>query len=270
MRLHSFALSCLVLTFACGVEEDDAPAVELRDGDELPAGIEPALIEFRDDWTAVHSGGPLVAGNSVEVAYDEDRLTDCRGEQAGQPAWSITGYHRLNDGAVGDFEAGGHSPSQGTEPPIFNLDESGDLSLWFHNTNAWGCSAYDSNFGANWQFTVGATLSFKADWVTEAIGTPRAGAPLVIAYDPARLPDCRATKYGYDAWNIRVHYRFDGGPVQSAFVTKTSGTYQVPTPAVLDVPADATEVELWFENQDYYGCRAWDSQFGANYHFDLE
>jgi len=41
-------------------------------------------------------------------------------------------------------------------------------------------------------------------------------------------------------------------------------------PAVLDVPAAASEVEVWFENQDYYGCKAWDSLFGANYHFELE
>lgn len=270
MRIHAFTLACLVAA-ACSLEgEEAAPAVELRDGGDLPDGIEPALLEFRSDWSVVRSGGPLVAGNSVEVAYDEDRLTQCRGEQGGQPAWSITGYHQLNGGAVGSFEAGGHSPSQGTEPPIFSLAESGDLAIWFHNTNAWGCSAYDSNFGANWQLQVGATLSFKTGWITEAIGTPRAGAPLVIAYDPARLPDCRGSKYGYDAWNIRVHYRFDGGPNHSALVTKTSGTSQVPAPAVLDVPADADHIELWFENQDYYGCRAWDSQYGANYHFDLD
>ena len=270
MRLHSLAFACLAATFACTPDDEEAPAVEVREGTELPANIQPALLEFRDDWTIVNSGGPLVAGNKVVVGYDDDRLTDCRGEQNGQPAWSITGYHQLGGGDVGSFEAGGYSPSQGTEPPEFTLEDSGDLAMWFHNTSVWGCSAYDSNYGANWHFGVGASLSFKTDWVTEALGTPRAGAPLVIAYDPARLPDCRGTKYGHDAWNIRVHYRFDGGPAQYALLTAPQSNLQVPWPAVLDVPAGAGEVELWFENQDYYGCKAWDSQFGANYHFDLE
>ncbi|MCY1061149.1 DUF6209 family protein [Nannocystis sp. SCPEA4] len=270
MRPRSLVLSCFVATFACSPEEEAAPEVEVREGTELPDGVEPALLEFRDDWTIVNSGGPLVSGNSVEVVYDVDRLTQCRGEQNGQPAWSITGYHQLGGGASGSFEAGGHSPSQGTEPPIFALEDSGDLALWFHNTSVWGCSAYDSDFGANWHFQVGASLSFKAGWITETLGTPRAGAPLVIAYDPARLPDCRATKYGHDAWNIKVHYRFDGGPAQYALVTAAEGNVQVPAPAVLDVPAGAGEVELWFENQDYYGCKTWDSLFGANYHFALE
>lgn len=270
MRCRSLVPSCLLVLFACSVEEEEAPAVEVREGTELPDGVDAALLEFRDDFTIVHSGGPLVAGNSVEVAYDTDRLTQCRGEQNGQPAWSITGYHQLDDGAVGSVEAGGHSPSQGTEPPIFTLADSGDLALWFHNTSVWGCSAYDSNFGANWHFGVGASLSFKTDWVTEVLGSPRAGAQLVVSYDPARLPDCRGTKYGHDAWNIRVHYRFDGGPAQTAMLTQAEGNVQVPVPAVLAVPAGAGEVEMWFENQSYFGCQAWDSVFGANYHFELE
>lgn len=270
MHPRSLVVLSLFASFACSPEEDEAPAVELRDGTELPEHIQPAWLELRDNWTIVNSGGPLVAGNTVHVSYDEDRLTDCRGEQNGKPAWSITGYRQLDGGPVGSFEAGGHSPSNGTQPPEFVLDDAGDLALWFHNTNLWGCSAYDSNFGANWHFGVGASLSFKPDWVTETLGTPRAGAPLVIAYDPARLPDCRGTKYGLDAWNIRVHYRFDGGAVKSALLTAPQGGQQIAWPATLDVPAGAGEVELWFENQDYYGCQVWDSQFGANYHFDLD
>lgn len=267
MRLLRVVLACLVVLVACDPEPE---ALVVREGTQLPAGVAPARLSFGDDWQIVGSGGPLVAGNTVEVAYDVDRLTTCRGDQNGKPAWSITGYHRLEDGPVGSFEAGGHSPSQGTQPPIFPLASSGDLALWFQNTSVWGCSAYDSNFGNNWHAQVGASLSFKTGWVTEALGAPRAGAALVIAYDPARLPECRGTKYGVDAWNIRAHYRFDGGAEQVAMLTQLQGNVQVAVPAVIAAPADAGEVELWFENQSHAGCRKWDSRFGENYRFTLE
>jgi hypothetical protein len=260
---------CVCLGFvAC--DDPEAPPLEVRQGTELPPGFEPALLSFTADWQIVHTGGPMVAGNDVEVAYASERLTGCRGEQNGEPAWAITGYHTLNGGPVGSFEAGGHSPSQGTEPPVFTVEASGDLALWFHNTSVWGCSAYDSNYGANWHVPVGATLSFQTDWVTEVIGTPRDGAPLVVDYDPARLPECRGTKYGYDAWNIRVHYRYDGGAEQTAMLTEPDGNVMVPIPAILHVPGGVGEVELWFENQNYFGCHEWDSRYGENYTFTLE
>ena len=269
-RMSFVRLAVLGLSICVVACESESPPLEVREGEGPPPGLPGAHLAFTSDWQVVHSGGPLVAGNTVEVAYDDQRLLTCRGEQNGQPAWSITGYHRLEDGAVGSFEAGGHSPSQGSEPPVFTLADSGDLAFWFHNTSVWGCSAYDSNYGDDWHVQVGASLSFKTGWVTEQFGAPRSGAQLVVAYDPARLPDCRGSKYGFEAWNIRLHYRFDDGPEQVAMLTETSGTVQVPVPAVLDAPADAAGVEMWFENQSYSGCRAWDSRFGDNYHFVLE
>ena len=258
----------VLVVIAC--DPEPSPPLTVREGSQLPAGLAGAQLHFTDGWQIVAGGGPLVAGNTVEVAYDDARLTACRGEQNGKPAWSITGYQQLEDGPVGSFEAGGHSPSQGSEPPIFTLASAGDLALWFHNTSVWGCSAYDSNFGADWHAQVGASLSFKTGWVVEALGAPRAGAALVVAYDPARLPECRGSKYGAEAWNIQVHYRFDGGPEQTRLLTQLIGNVQLPVPAVLAAPADAAEVELWFENSSYFGCRTWDSRFGENYHFVLE
>jgi Family of unknown function (DUF6209) len=38
---------------------------------------------------------------------------------------------------------------------------------------------------------------------------------------------------------------------------------------LVDVPRTARAVELWFENTAVPGCQAWDSNFGANYRFDV-
>ena len=98
--------------------------------------------------------GTLQKGKTVRVAYDASRLTACRGDQNGHAAWSITGYWRIGNGAVRSFEAGGFSPSGGSDQPVLALDASGDLQIWFQNNSVWGCNAYDSDFGRNYHFAI--------------------------------------------------------------------------------------------------------------------
>jgi hypothetical protein len=106
------------------------------------------------------------------------------------------------------------------------------------------------------------TLQFRADWSQQQSGTIRAGEQLQIEYAAERLPTCRASYRGQDAWNIAAYARFlPGGEVQSGAVAKQ--------PLVVKVPAGATEVELWFNNTDNTGCVAWDSRYGENYRFDV-
>lgn len=114
---------------------------------------EAGTLTFTGD-RGVDVSGTLEKGKKVRVAYDVNRLTTCRGDQNGKPAWSITGYWRIGSGSVHSFEAGGHSPSGGTAQPVLALDASGDLQIWFQNTSVWGCSAYDSDFGKNYHFAV--------------------------------------------------------------------------------------------------------------------
>ncbi len=107
------------------------------------------------------------------------------------------------------------------------------------------------------------TLSFGADW------TQRSSSPLVargsvrVAYDPARLPQCRGTQGGNAMWSITGWYRFDGGEARSFPVTQQG----VAAPATLEIPASARAVEFWFQNNNRWGCNAWDSAFGRNYRF---
>jgi Family of unknown function (DUF6209) len=155
--------SSLVLASACAPAPADEPDVLTS---EAALG-EAATIRF-DGAFRTSVSGALQKGRRVRVAYDPSRLTACRGDQYGKPAWTITGYWRVGGGEVHTFEAGGLSPSNGTAEPVLALDRSGDLELWFQNTSRWGCSAFDSDFGRNYHFAV-APAAHEPGW----LGSPR-------------------------------------------------------------------------------------------------
>ena len=107
-----------------------------------------------------------------------------------------------------------------------------------------------------------STLRFLSDWSQKQIGDVRPGTPLQIEYDGERLPQCRSERYGQPAWNIASYLRFHpGGETQSGVVSRG--------PLDVDVPANATRIELWFHNTDQTGCSSWDSNYGQNYWVDI-
>ncbi|MET8152891.1 DUF6209 family protein [Actinoplanes sp. NPDC049668] len=111
-------------------------------------------------------------------------------------------------------------------------------------------------------------IRFSPDWNTTVEGVVAANAPVLVEYDPARLPTCRAQYAGGDAWSIGVEFRIDGGAVQRRPVTELDANrHQVPVPASLPLGAGARELELWFVSGDRAGCREYDSRYGANYRF---
>lgn len=111
-----------------------------------------------------------------------------------------------------------------------------------------------------------AVLRFQADGSQVVDNGPiLAGGRLKLIYDPARLPQCRASKYGMPAWSILGYLSWDGGAPQTLALTASGAPLQ----PVLQVPEAAKKLQVWFYNNDYYGCKAWDSQGGANYAFDV-
>ena len=105
-------------------------------------------------------------------------------------------------------------------------------------------------------------LKFRSDWSHEQDGYIRPGEPLSIEYAIERLPQCRASRYGQDAWNLVATTRFHpGGEEQQGSVAKRFLT--------VDVPVGTKRIEMWFNNTDHVGCVAWDSRFGQNYWFDV-
>ncbi len=104
------------------------------------------------------------------------------------------------------------------------------------------------------------------------------GGFLRVAYDIDRLPDCRGTHNGFPAWDVVAYAKFlPGNQVVSGTVRQLGNVNGVPNneatdlPFVTRIPADALYVELWFHNYSGAGssCQAWDSNFGANFVFEV-
>jgi hypothetical protein len=106
---------------------------------------------------------------------------------------------------------------------------------------------------------IGATLVFAADWTEQRMGALVAGGEATIAYDVARLSTCRG-----EPWDITANVRFaPGGGFDGGFATTIRGGS-----ASFAVPPGTQQVVIWFENTGP-GCQAWDSNYGANYTFDV-
>ncbi len=115
------------------------------------------------------------------------------------------------------------------------------------------------------------SVKFLSDWSYEQNGDIHPGESLSIEYASERLPRCRASRYGQDAWNITAGMRFHpNGQEQNGAVTarEQSGAV-IATSLTVEVPTDATKIELWFKNTDNTGCVSWDSRYGQNYWFNV-
>jgi len=269
--MRKLAALCVISLVGCGGYEGDAlqsaaQAVE----------TEPATIQFNPDWSH-NVVGTIRAGSELIVDYPQSRLPTCRATYNGYATWEIQVQYRIDGGDIVSVPVTRVEGMERVAAPatIALPNPSSHIEMWFKNTDRAGCVAWDSAYGQNYHFDIGAaatetTIHFNADWSEVVQGALVGGGTVTVHFDPARLPTCRATKYGYDAWSIIAYYRFDGGQVQSAPVTTGLHYIQVPVPATLDIPQGAQNLEMWFFNSDYAGCTAWDSNYSANYWFSIE
>lgn len=101
--------------------------------------------------------GTLRAGGRVAVRFEDARLPKCRGTRMGNPAWGIRGSAQVNDSAPKQFDTGRTVDAKGTRESIeavVALPDSGKLSLWFENSDVFGCHDYDSQGGKNYTFEI--------------------------------------------------------------------------------------------------------------------
>jgi hypothetical protein len=104
-----------------------------------------------------------------------------------------------------------------------------------------------------------ATIRFLSDWREEVSGAVCPGGRLRVEYAAERLPG----DGGAPAKNqgVVAEVRFvPGGQHHTGRVT--GGKFEVA------VPADASEVMIWFYRTDRGGT-SWDSRFGENYRFPI-
>jgi hypothetical protein len=268
-------LATLLLTtslVACATDgADDA----VTGGAGGKADGEIAQLTFADDWSET-ARGEITAGSPVRIVYDLDRLPDCRGETNGSEVWGAGGYasfdggepvafalSRLDNGVVKAIAAEVDVPLTATS-----------VELWFASSNRWGCIAYDSNENANYSYDVkpagaGAVLAFEADGSESQSGTVKGGEKVVVHYDPSRLSQCEASSGGNAKWSVTLHYKVDGGAEKTVLVSRAEGPDLVPSDPSVVVPR-GNDLAIWFSATSVYGCNEYDSNSGANYHFDIE
>ncbi len=232
-------------------------------------------ITFDGGWNET-ADGPLVAGDSVRIDYDLDRLTDCRGSDMGSEVWGITGYAQFDDGEPRAFAlsrlSGGTVVPVEAELPF--PASARHVAMWFQVSNKWGCVAYDSNMNANYGFDIeghdgSVVLAFDGDWSETQSGPIQAGDQMIVHYDPSRLDQCAGSTGGHAAWGITGYYQVDGGTVKSVFVSRADGPDLVPADPSVAVP-HGHDLAMWFETSSVWGCHAYDSNMNANYHFTID
>jgi len=258
-------LAVTILT-ACAASPSDPSSTG---GGGKADGSEPTITFTGDFQTKVT--GSLLAGSPVRVSYDLDRVTDCRSD-----AWGVGGYAQFDGGTPVPFSVS--RLADGTTVPVdaeLELPSSAShVAIWFEVTDKYGCHAYDSNQGANYQFDIdrhglGAVLSFDADFTTSQSDAIHGGDKVVVHYDPARLEDCAGSTGGHAAWGITGHWQVDSSTVHDVMVTASQGDTLVAADPQITIPR-GQDLALWFEATNVWGCHAYDSAYGANYHFTIE
>ncbi|MBX3269913.1 MAG: hypothetical protein KF729_06610 [Sandaracinaceae bacterium] len=121
-----------------------------------------------------------------------------------------------------------------------------------------------------------ATIRFGADWRHTLEGTLRAGGTVAIDYDLARLPQCAGDTYmGRRSFDTLAHARVwpSGELLEQQSLLECAEPYCTdpgPRRPVLQIPAGATSIELWFSTSGRSCGVHYDSAFGRNYHFALQ
>ncbi len=112
-----------------------------------------------------------------------------------------------------------------------------------------------------------AVVRFGADFEERVTGELVKGRQVRIVYDPARLPQCRGEQGGVPQWSISGAWKIGDGPVRA--FTAAGLNAGSPEGAVLDLDRSG-ELQIWFSNNNRWGCNGYDSDFGKNYRFPVK
>lgn len=256
--IGALSMALVLCSVACGgTEETDVSEGNLQNTADLT---------FAADGS-VRATGDLVEGGLLKVHYDAARLPGCRGDFQGRPGWTITGFASVGGAPAQTFDALDATKA-------VKLTGNGDLALWFQVTSRWGCSEYDSKLGANYHFTVqkrgsapSASIVFDASGNPTQTGELKAGGKVKIHYAQDRLTTCRGSQGGYPQWSLTGYASLNGRAAKAFETTEaTRDGNRSDTDAFVEL-SESGDLALWFQNTSRYGCNAYDSKGGANYHF---
>lgn len=121
-------------------------------------------IDFQANGRQVQSDF-IRQGQQLTINYDPQRITGCRGYHDGMPAWDIFANVRFTPSGetfsgpqVQHYsQEGGGGIFDPPRPIPFTVNvpaDSTQTEIWFLNRNAFGCMAWDSQFGNNYRFEV--------------------------------------------------------------------------------------------------------------------
>jgi hypothetical protein len=158
-----FAATCLLVA-GCGLAADEASAsneAAVGEGEAELKSVKAALV-FNADHT-VSRVGDLRSGQAFTLRYDTLRLAGCRGTYQGVPAFGITAFVKSGDAAPVTYTVAGYGGPQAPNTATSGIatitiagQPPGELSIWFQESNRFGCMNYDSNLGSNYRFMVDA------------------------------------------------------------------------------------------------------------------
>jgi hypothetical protein len=120
-----------------------------------------------------------------------------------------------------------------------------------------------------------AALELRGDWEELQHGAIVPGGALWVEYDISRMPHCfGSTTMGQADWNTWAYGRFEpsGESFAASVVDCDDAACTIPRslPVEVEVPADATGVQLWFNSAGRSCGSHWDSNYGANYGFGTD
>ncbi len=112
-----------------------------------------------------------------------------------------------------------------------------------------------------------ATITFDGAWNERVSGDLQKGKKVRVVYDAGRLTTCRGEINGGPGWAITGFWRIGDGPVRTFEAGGLSPSGGADQSFLLDASGD---LQIWFQNTSRWGCSAYDSKLGDNYHFRVE
>jgi len=137
---------------------------------------------------------------------------------------------------------------------------------------ACGAEATDAASADESDVVSDATLELSSDFQTKLTGRAKAGGGLRVLYALDRLPQCRGNVGGGGpGWNVTGYYSENGGAAKTFEVSELSadGKDRVAKPARIPLKSGG-DLALWFQVSSRWGCSEFDSQYGQNFHVEVD